>query len=70
MSDKKDEQRVLFAEDLARVMRCSQSTIMRRVRTNTFPVASLRRIDKRRRWSAKSIDDYLCTGQKVPRRRK
>ena len=64
------EQRVLFAEDLARVMRCSKSTINRRMRANTFPVAPLPRIDKRLRWSAKSVDDYLCRARLVPRRRR
>ena len=59
MSETKLEDRILFVEDVARVLRCSTSTIKRRLRTNMFPVAPLPSIDKRPRWSAAAMERYL-----------
>ena len=42
---------VLFIDDVAALLRCSPSTIKRRLRARVFPVAPLPGIDKRPRWS-------------------
>ena len=42
---------VLFLDDVAALLRCSPSTIKRRLRARVFPVAPLPGIDKRHRWS-------------------
>ena len=59
MSAKKRLPRILFIEDVARELRCSPSTIKRRLRADAFPVPPLPGIDKRWRWSAASIKRYF-----------
>ena len=41
----------LFIDDVAALLRCSPSTIKRRLRARVFPVAPLPGVDKRPRWS-------------------
>ena len=53
---------VLFLDDLAKLLRCSPSTIKRRVRARVFPVASLPGIDKRPRWSKAMVLRWLAVG--------
>ena len=53
---------VLFIEDVARLLRCSPSTIKRRVRARVFPVAPLPGIDKRPRWSKSALLAWLAAG--------
>ena len=50
---------VLFIKDVAELLRCSPSTIRRRVRAGVFPVAPLPGIDKRPRWSRRSFDRWF-----------
>ena len=54
---------VLFLDDLARLLRCSPSTIKRRVRARVFPVAPLPGIDKRPRWSKAMVLRWLGSGK-------
>lgn len=53
---------VLFIEDVAKLLRCSPSTIKRRVRARVFPVAPLPGIDKRPRWSKSALLAWLAGG--------
>ena len=53
---------VLFLDDLAKLLRCSPSTIKRRVRARVFPVAPLPGIDKRPRWSKAMVLRWLAVG--------
>ena len=53
---------VLFLDDLAKLLRCSPSTIKRRVRARVFPVAPLPGIDKRPRWSRAMVLRWLAVG--------
>ncbi|MCY4658541.1 MAG: hypothetical protein OXF93_01825 [Acidobacteria bacterium] len=53
---------VLFLDDLAKLLRCSPSTIKRRVRARVFPVAPLPGIDKRPRWSKAMVLQWLAVG--------
>ena len=53
---------VLFIEDVAKLLRCSPSTIKRRVRARVFPVAPLPGIDKRPRWSKSALLAWLAAG--------
>ena len=53
---------VLFIEDVAELLRCSPSTIRRRVSAGVFPVAPLPGIDKRRRWSRYAFDNWFRQG--------
>ena len=53
---------VLFIEDVAKLLRCSPSTIKRRVRARVFPVAPLLGIDKRPRWSKSALLAWLAAG--------
>ena len=59
MSKREDWPLVLFIGDVAELLRCSPSTIKRRLRARTFPVLPLPGIDKRLRWSRESIERYL-----------
>ena len=51
---------VLFLDDVAALLRCSPSTIKRRLRARVFPVAPLPGIDKRHRWSKKAVLEWLA----------
>ena len=53
---------VLFLEDVAPLLRCSPSTIKRRLRAHVFPVAPLPGIDKRPRWSKAALAQWLTVG--------
>ncbi len=53
---------VLFVEDVAALMRCSRSTLERRVKARVFPLAPIRGIDKRWRWSKTAVLQWLALG--------
>ena len=53
---------VLFIDDVAALLRCSPSTIKRRLRARVFPVAPLPGIDKRPRWSKAALLEWLGAG--------
>jgi len=50
---------VLLIGDLAKLLRCSVTTIRRRVRSKDFPVAPLPSIDKKLRWSTAAVCDWI-----------
>ena len=50
---------VLFLGDVSRLLRCSPSTIRRRLRAGVFPVRPLPGIDKRLRWSRRSFESWF-----------
>ena len=50
---------VLTLRELARVLRCSESTIKRRLRTGVFPIPTLRGVDKRMRFAKTAVVRYL-----------
>ncbi|MYH30292.1 MAG: hypothetical protein F4137_15900, partial [Acidobacteria bacterium] len=53
---------VLLLDDVAALLRCSTTTIKRRLRARVFPVAPLSGIDKRPRWSRAALFgvNYFC----------
>ena len=51
---------VLYLDDVAAVLRCSRSTIQRRLRDRIFPVAPIPGLDRRRRWSRDAIARWLA----------
>ncbi len=51
---------VLLLDDVATVLRCSPTTIKRRLRAHTFPVAPLAGIDRRLRWSKTAVAEWLA----------
>ena len=53
---------VLFLDDMAELLRCSPTTIKRRLRARVFPVAPLPGIDKRPRWSKTAVLQWLAVG--------
>ena len=53
---------VLTISELARVLRCSESTIKRRLRDGVFPIPSLRGLDKRMRFAKAAVLRYLDQG--------
>ena len=53
---------VLLLDDVAALLRCSPSTIKRRLRARVFPVAPLAGIDKRPRWSKAAVLRWLKVG--------
>lgn len=55
----RDLPEVLFIDDVAKLFRCSPSTIRRRLRGGVFPVAPLPGIDKRLRWSRRAFDHWF-----------
>lgn len=59
---------ILLIGDLANLLRCSVSTIRRRVRSKTFPVAPLPSIDTKLRWSMDAVCDWIdtCNAPAVP----
>ena len=64
---------VLFLDDMAALLRCSPSTIKRRLRAHVFPVPPLPGIDKRPRWSKAALAQWLAvggSGRTVPGRRR
>ena len=65
---------VLFADDVAALLRCSRSTLERRVRARVFPLAPIHGVDKRPRWSKVAVLQWLAvggpSGRPVRRRRR
>jgi len=57
--DRRGLPQVLLIEDVAKLLRCSVSTVRRRVRSKDFPVAPLLSIDKKLRWSAAAVCDWI-----------
>lgn len=59
---------ILLIGDLADLLRCSVSTIRRRLRSQTFPVAPLPSIDTKLRWSMDAVCDWIdaCNEPVVP----
>ena len=53
---------VLLLDDLARLFRCSPSTIRRRVRGGVFPVPPLPGVDNRLRFSRVAVERFLERG--------
>ncbi len=53
---------VLLLEDVAALLRCSTTTVKRRLRAHVFPVAPLAGIDKRPRWSKAALLRWLESG--------
>lgn len=53
---------VLLLDDVAALLRCSTTTIKRRLRAHVFPVAPLSGIDKRPRWSKAALLRWLEAG--------
>ena len=53
---------VLFIEDLARLLRCSRATIMRRLAEGSFPLVPLDPVDRRLRWSRDQVLEWLHRG--------
>ena len=53
---------VLFLEDVATLLRCSPSTLQRRLKARVFPVAPIQGVDKRPRWSKAAVVQWLATG--------
>lgn len=54
---------ILLIADMAALLRCSESTIKRRLRAGTFPVAPLAGIDRKRRWSKWAVWRWLASGE-------
>ena len=50
---------VLTISELARVLRCSESTIKRRLRDRIFPIGPLRGLDKKIRFAKAAVLRYL-----------
>ena len=61
---------VLTIEELALVLRCSTSTIKRRLRDGAFPIPPLLGIDSKFRFSKISVLRYLDSGVPVRTRRR
>ena len=57
---------VLFVEDVARVLRCSPSTIRRRMRGGVFDVPRLPGLDKRPRFSRPALEAWLRRNGRSP----
>ena len=53
---------VLTLPELAGVLRCSESTIKRRLRDNTLPIPRLRGLDKKMRFAKFAVLQYLESG--------
>ncbi len=53
---------VLFLEDMAALLRCSRSTLERRMKARTFPLAPIHGVDKRLRWSKAAALHWLAMG--------
>lgn len=50
---------VLLLAELAELLRCSESTIKRRLRAGVFPLPPLPGIDRKRRWSKAAVWKWL-----------
>ena len=58
---------VLFVEDVAALLRCSSSTVRRRLRGGVFPVPTLPGVDKRPRFSRAAFMAWLERGGRLKR---
>ena len=54
---------VLLLEDMVVLLRCSKSTIKRRLRAGVFPLSPLPGIDRKLRWSKAAVLRWLATGE-------
>lgn len=61
---------VFFIEDVARALRTSRRTIERLRRYRCFPIPEIASIDKRPRWSADAVRDFIRSGQAAGRLRR
>lgn len=52
---------ILFIDEVAALLRVSRSTIERRRRDGTFPIAELRGLDSRPRWSRQAVERFLTS---------
>ena len=59
---------MLLLPEVARLLRCSESTIARRIADGTFPVAPLPALDRRPCWSRDRLLDWIEQGRAVQRR--
>ena len=53
---------VLFVEELAAVLRCSSSTVRRRLRARVLAIPTLPGVDKRPRFSRAAVEAFLARG--------
>ena len=53
---------VLFLEDLAALLRCSRSTLERRLKARVLPLKPIDGVDKRPRWSKAAALHWLAMG--------
>ena len=51
---------VCFIDDVAQALRCSTTTIKRRLRVGTFPIRPLPSIDSRRRWAGEDVRQFIA----------
>ena len=58
---------VLFVEDLAAVLRCSPSTIRRRLKAGVLCIPTLPGVDKRPRFGRPAVVDFLGRGRRANR---
>lgn len=61
---------VLFLPELSRVLRCSESTITRRLADGDFPLRPLPSIDRRPRWSRDRVLEWIDQVPPGSRRRR
>ena len=59
---------ILFIDEVATVLRVSRSTIERRRRDGTFPIAELPSLDSRPRWTRQAVERFLASSTGGPRR--
>lgn len=59
MDSERQEPRVLLLPDLARVLQTSPRTIKRGLRARTFPIPTIKGIDKKLRWSSVDVERFL-----------
>ena len=59
---------VMFIDDLVALLRVSRATIERRRRDGTFPIPELYRLDRRPRWSRRTVETYLASSGREIRR--
>ena len=56
---------VLTIRELAQLLRCSESTIRRRLRARVFPVPVLAGLDKKKRFSKIAVARYLDSSSRT-----
>ena len=50
---------VCFVEDVCRILRVSRTTLDKLRRHGAFPIAEMRSLDKRPRWSGAAVLDFM-----------